>query len=586
MHEQTALLIDFLAVIATGWLFGLGARRLGLPLLVGYIAAGAIIGPHALGIVAAGAAVEQFAMLGVVLLLFALGVELSLEELLRVRKVALWGGVAQILLTMAVGYEVGRLLGWADTASFVLGSALALGSTAVLVQLLNERGEVHMQHARVVIGINVTQDLASVVLVGILPVVASAGADAAAPSAFFAQLAAMFGRAGLFVAVMLLLSRTVVPRLLRVVARLGSREIFLTTNLLLCMAGAAAGELLGLSLALGAFLAGMMITESEYHHETFAAVVPLRDIFGLLFFVSLGMLLDPSTIAAQLGDISAIVAALLLGKTLIVLAVVLWAGYHLHTAIRSAFALVQIGEFSFVIIGIALPMGILEQQQYGTIIAAAVISMIMTPVLVSLADPIYEGARHLAPLRRLTRAAREAPELARARRESGHVLVCGYGRVGRIVGETLRQFQVPFVVVDYDQQNVQELRTEGILAVYGDASSPVLLEQIGVDDIRVAVLCLPDSRSTRLTLRHLHRLNPAVRVAVRGSRPEDLLECYEDRADEVVLPEIECGLELVRHTLLRLGHDPRKVEAYVEEFRQERGRCPLPRAAGDWPESG
>ena len=576
MDTDAGLLLSFLVAIGAAWVAGMGARRLRAPLLVGYIGAGVVIGPRLLGLVQADDTVQSMASLGVILLLFALGVELSPRDLLAVRKVAIAGGGLQVALTIVLGYLVGLGLGWAPTARVVLGFAVALGSTAVIVKLLSERGEVHTQHARVVVGINVTQDLAAVVLVGVLPVLGSLAMGTTRPWALAGELGLLAAKGTVFLAIVLFLARIVVPRLLHRVARTGSRELFLTTTIVLCAAGADIAHVLGFSLALGAFLAGMMVSESDFRHQAFAHVAPLRDVFGLLFFVSLGMFLDPRVLVQDAWQVGAIVLAVVVGKVLIVIALVLWAGYHLRTAIMSGLALGQIGEFSFVIIQIALQRGYVDESGYSVIIAAAVISMMLTPLMMHLSRPLYRQAIKLALFRRLTRAAREEPELARARAERDYVLLCGYGRVGRVAAEVLQHFGVRLMVIDYDQHHVEQLRREGVLALYGDVSSSLLLAQAGVEDARAAILALPESRDTLLALRHLTQLNPQMPKVARGTVLFDLLNCYESGAEEVVVPEVECGLELARHALLRLGYDPEAVQQYVDDVRVTRYRCGVP----------
>lgn len=580
--EQGPLLHDLIVILGAAWAAGLLARRLRLPLLVGYIAAGIIVGPHALGLIYEPHQLQTIALLGVALLLFALGAELSLQEVLHVRRVALWGGGTQIALTVLLGYGLGAALGWGPVEAILLGFALALGSTAVLVKVLSERGEVHTQHARVVIGVNIMQDLAAVVMVGLLPALETLSGGGASSLSVALELGALLGKGAGLLVLLFLLARVLIPRLFLRVARTGSRELFLITVVFLCLSGAGAAQALGLSLALGAFLAGLMVSESEFHHQTFASVVSLRDLFGLLFFSSLGLLFDPEVLLRHPGQVALLVSALVFVKTSLVMILVLWAGYHLRTAIMSGLALGQIGEFSFVIIQIALSRELLSPDRYGVIIAAAVISMALTPLLLHLGRPLYQLASALPWLRRFTRAVAEEPELARARAQSNHVLLCGYGRVGRIVGEALRHFGAPLVVIDYDQDNVMQLRREGLLALYGDAASPVLLEESGAEDARVAVLALPELRDTLLALNHLNQMNAEMPKIARGIGVVDLELCYIYGAEEMVYPEVECGLELARHALLRLGFSTAEVQEYVDTARVTRYRCGPPPEEGGW----
>jgi CPA2 family monovalent cation:H+ antiporter-2 len=579
VQVDATLLVDIILALLAGWLGALLARRARLPLLVGYLLAGIIVGPHVSRLVGESAHVQLLANLGVVFLLFAQGVQISLTDVLRVRKAGIYGGLLQVLLTIGLGYLLGRGIGWSPTASLILGFILSVTSTTVLAKVLAERGEAHTQYARVALGISITQDISTVAMVSVLPALGTLSLHVVP------GIALLLAKAVLFVAVILILARTVIPPFLRRIAATGNRELFLITMMVLCLVGAGSAQLLGLSLALGAFLAGMMISESEFHHETLSIVVPLRDVFGLLFFVSLGMFLDPSVLLRHWATVTLIVLVLIAGKCLIVFAITLWAGYHLRTAILTSLALVPISEYSFLIaiLAAAAPFTYLAEDQYAIVIAAAIISVILAPVLMNLANPLYRQAIRIRALRRLTRAARENAELAQARAQSGHVLLCGHGRVGRLVGAALRDFQIPVVIIDYDQHEVARLRREGVLALYGDASSPVLLEQSGADDAAMAVVCLPDSRSMLLTLRHLRAVHAGMPLVARGLTPADLDEGYAAGAEEVVEAEFECGLELARHTLRHMGANPDLVQRYLDQVRLFRYQCDLLREAGQLP---
>ncbi|OPZ83645.1 MAG: Inner membrane protein YbaL [bacterium ADurb.Bin429] len=579
MQVDVTLLIDIILAILAGWLGGLVARRIKLPLVVGYLMAGILIGPHVFAAVGEGAHVRLLASLGVVFLLFAQGVQISLDDLLRVRKVGLYGGLAQVILVIVIGYLLGIGIGWSPTASLILGFILSVTSTTVLAKVLAEREEAHTQYARVALAISITQDLSTLAMVAVLPALGTL------TLAVVPEMGWLLLKAGLFMTVVLVAARTVVPPFLRRIAATGSRELFLISAMVLCLVGAGSAELLGLSLALGAFLAGMMIAESEFHSETLSIVVPLRDVFGLLFFVSLGMFFDPAVLLQHWATVALIVLVLVVGKCLVVFGIVLWAGYHLRTAIMASLGLVPISEYSFIIAILAagVPFSYLSGVQYSIVIAVAIISVILAPVLMQLGNPLYRFAIRFRALRRLTRAARENEELAQARAQTGHVLVCGHGRVGSLVAEALRDFQVPVVIIDYDQHQVAQLRGEGILALYGDASSPVLLQQSGVDDAAMAVICLPDSRSMLLTLQRLRQVNADMPLVARGLTPADL-ECgYDAGAEEVVEAEFECGLELARHTLLRLGKDEELVQGYVDQVRLFRYRSDLLREVRQTP---
>ncbi|MHB9108642.1 MAG: cation:proton antiporter [Armatimonadota bacterium] len=571
MRLDPALLWDITFVIAAGWLGGALVSRLRLPFVVGYVLAGALIGPFAFRLVGDSDHVRLLANLGVVFLLFALGVQFQPRELLRLRRVGIGGGLLQVAATVALGFALGMLIGWSPTASLILGFVLAVSSTTVLVKMLQERGEARTQYARVATAISITQDLSTVAMVSVLPALGSLSV------AVLPEMGLLLFRALLFIAVILFLARDVIPPLLRRVSRNGSRELFLITVLVISLLGAGAAQWFGLSLALGAFLAGIMISESEFHHETAAIVTPLRDAFALVFFVSLGMFFDLAVFLQQWVVILVIVLVLALTKFALVAALVLWAGYHLRTAIMAGIALIPISEYSFIvaILAVSPTLGYVSTRQYEVMIAASIISILITPVLLHFGDPLYRQALRLRPFRRFAGQPVEEPP---ATSPPDRVVVCGHGRVGRIVSEALRNFLVPLVVIDYDQREVKALHGEGIEALYGDATNPVLLREVGADRAAMVIVCLSDSRSMRLALRQLKRLSVEVPVVARALSPEDIEAGYAGGSQEMVEAEFECGLELARHTLRHLGKNEDLVQRYVDQVRLYRYQSPTWRA--------
>jgi CPA2 family monovalent cation:H+ antiporter-2 len=538
------------------------ARRFRLPLLAGYLVAGVLMGPSALGLVSDAETIVTIAELGVALLMFALGVELSLRDLAKMKPAALIAAPLQIILSVGLGLGVGLSFGWSMVQGLVLGFVLALSSTMVVVKLLAERGELHTQQGKVMVAILLVQDLAAVVMVGLLPALSGLGG--------YSQLLVTLGKGALFVICTVIMARFIAPWLMAQVARGYSKEIFVAVTALLCFGGAASSYLLGFSMAIGAFVAGLVLSESIYSHEVLANVTPLRDLFGMVFFVSLGLLFDVSQVLEHPLWTLVLLLAIVLGKALIVAVSCFLAGYHMRTALISGLGLGQIGEFSFLVAVIALQDGNITQPVHSLIVGSAVVSILASPALMSLGGILYSRVRRwpagdAAMLKEeLVRDRGRAPKL------SNHVILCGFGRVGSHIGEMLHEENVPFVVIEYDHHVVNLLRQKQLPVIYGDSTSHLLLEAAGAGQARLAVVALPEGISTRLTIRELRRLNPTLRIITRVHLNEELEPACSEGAAEVIHVEFEASLELMRHTLIELGRHPSGVQKRIDRIRQSR----------------
>ncbi len=558
------LIVDFTFALAGGFVGALAARALRLPLLVGYLVAGAIMGPSALNLVSNSASISSMSEMGVALLMFALGVELSLRDLTRVKAASVIAAPLQILLSLGLGYALGLTLGWSYQQALVLGFVLALSSTMIVVKLLSESGELHTEHGRVMVAILLVQDLAAVIMVALLPALSRL------ESGDFIQLSIVIGKAALFVAWTIIMARWIAPALMAIVAKGYSKEIFVATAALLCFGGAATSYTLGFSLAIGAFVAGLVLSESHYSHEVLANVTPLRDLFGMIFFVSLGLMFDIHQVMRDPGWALALLAAIFIGKAVIVAVSVMIARYHARTALLSGLGLAQIGEFSFLIAVIALRENLLSKELHSLLIATAGVSFLGSPAFMRLGSSLYNKMRGWAH----TDAIFAEQEFARhksalpALRE--HVILCGYGRVGSHIGEMLREEEVPFVVIEYDQHLITMLQSRRIPALYGDGSSRFLLKAAGADKARLAVIALPAAITTRLAVRELRRLNPTLSIVARVHFQEEIESTCAEGAEEVVQAEFEASLELMRHSLLRLGRAPAAVQTRIDAIRQQR----------------
>ncbi|HZO90895.1 MAG TPA: cation:proton antiporter [Chthonomonadaceae bacterium] len=563
-------LIDLGVALVAALLGGLLARALRLPVLIGYLAAGIVVGPHTPGIVAKTEAVGSVAELGVALLMFAVGVHFSLQQLRALWRTAVLGGGGQILGTILLGLLVGLALGWGVYGGVFLGCALALSSTAVMMKVLEERGELGTRHGGVMLGILIVQDLSLVLMIVLLPALASLSAQGA--GALLGVAGALL-RALLLVGVTLLLAMRGVPILLHQVARMGSRELFLLTALCLCLLAAIGADYAGLGLEIGAFLAGIVLSESDYAHDVFSQVRPLRDVFAALFFVSVGMLLDPGFVARHWQEVALVVAAIVLGKSLIACLAVYALGWHGRTAVLAGLGLAQIGEFSFVLATVGSARGLIPGEISHVILSAALITLLLAPFLYQAADPLYKRLNRIPALARWLHRhpAAETPPLDEAR-SAARVLVLGYGRVGRYVSDALRAKSVPHVVVDYDAEALEGVRAAQVGVIYGDASSEIVLAQTQPQHLELAVVALPEAAVTEMAVRTLRHSAPDLPVVARVHRGQDISRMRQAGAEAVIHAEFEAGTEMIRQALDRLGFADPEVDAYIEEIRQRRYR--------------
>ena len=564
MSGERELIFDLIIIIAAATGGGMLASLLRLPLILGYLMAGLVVGHYIPGWDIDVARVQDIAGLGVALLLFTLGIQFSFAKLADVRRVAVLGGMAQILLTIALGLAIGQALGLDAQASILLGSAMALSSTMVALKLLDARGDLDRLYGRVALGFLLVQDLAVVPLVILIP--ATAGEVGASLAG---ELALAGGKALLLLGAAYILGTRVVPWLLFRVAATGSRELFLLSVLSLALGLAAGSFALGLSLAFGAFLAGFVVSESEFSYQTLAEVLPLREVFATIFFVAMGMLIEPAVLVDDPELVAAIAAALVVGKLVLTALPVRLLGYPAQTAVLVGLALSQAGEFSFVLAQVGVDEGIISDDLNSAILMAALLSIVLSPLLLQAGPPVLSWAAARPVLRRLLAQPAQAelgddPELLRQ-----HVVVCGYGRVGReLVHELgLRNFRC--IVVEENPYLIEQLRRQNVPHVYGDAANPAVLGACGLERARVLAVTVPDPAAARLILAHAKNKNPNLDTIVRGRAREDHEGLLEAGAAEVVQPEFEAGLEFVRHTLHRYGVDRTQIQAALARRRRD-----------------
>ncbi|MBI4278189.1 MAG: cation:proton antiporter [Armatimonadetes bacterium] len=552
--EETRFFVDlgllFLAALGGGAL----AQLLRQPLIIGYMVSGILIGPFTPGPTIQHLPTFQlFADIGVVLLMFSIGVEFSIGELLRVRRAALYGAPvaipAMVLLTVLL---TRGLLGWPVQQGLVAGATVSVASTMVLLKTLVERGELNAAHGRVVVGIAVAEDLAVVALTVLIPALGPA-----AGSRVLLVARALLHAAAILVP-LLWLARRVVPHLLARIARTRNMELLLLVSMALAIGTAALTASLGLSLALGAFLAGLLISESEFAHETLARVLPIRDIFVAVFFVSMGTLIRPAAVVAQISTVLVLVALVVAGRFAVWTAIVRAAGYPARTAILTGMGLTQIGEFSYVLAGVGRQHGLITDAVYQAILATSLVTILINA----------QTFRHTPGWLRVLLGRRERPpEPAPPLEREGHVIVCGFGRVGQEVATALEAFRVPYTVVDLDPEATRLALARGAVAVFGDAGNDAILRRAGAEHARLAVVAVPALESADRCVRALRRVRGDLPTLVRVHQEGHRALLIEAGATEVIQPEVEAALTIVRHSLDHLGVDHHEGRRYLQQAR-------------------
>ena len=562
MPHNVTLITTVAVAFGLALLLGLLAVRVRLPALVGYLIAGVLIGPATPGFVADVGLSQQLAEIGVMLLMFGVGLHFSMEELLAVRRIALPGAIAQIAVATALGAAVAMLWGWSLGAGIVFGLALSVASTVVLLRALEDRGALESINGRIAIGWLVVEDLVMVVVLVLLPALAGAlgGAAAGGPTdhaSVLRSLGITLAKVAAFVVLMIVAGRRALPWILWQVARTGSRELFT-----LCVIAAAVGiafgaaEIFGVSFALGAFFAGMVLRGTSLSRRAADESLPLRDAFSVLFFVSVGMLFDPAMLFEQPLHIGIAVAIVLLGKTIAAFLIVLAFRYPLNTALTVSAGLAQIGEFSFILASLGVSLGVLPREGQSLILAAALISIALNPLVFGAIEPLHRWivARSLVArdMERSQDPLAEIPTSVDVAKLTGHVLIVGYGRVGRRVGEALAARGIPIVVAEQNRGLVGQLRANGVPAVAGDAAEPEVIVQAHVARARVLVIAVPDTSRARRMIQTARALRPEMPILVRVASDEEAALLRKEHAVHAFMGEHELAAAMTRDVLERI----------------------------------
>jgi len=548
---------DIAIIVTAGFLGGVVAQRLKQPLILGYIAAGIILGPVTGGaFISSPHDIELLAEIGIALLLFALGIEFSLKELRPVRNVALLGTTIQILLTIGVAAGIGHALGWPWTDAVWFGACVSLSSTMVILKTLQSQGRLGTLSSRVMIGMLLVQDLAVVPLLILLPKLTDLRSGL--PDLGWAVV-----RSVVFLVLMIVVGTRVIPWLMRWVSRWNSRELFLLTVAGLGLGIGYATYKVGLSFAFGAFVAGIVLSESDHAHQALSDIIPLRDIFGLLFFASVGMLLEPHFVQENLLLVLGLAAAISVTKGLACAAVGRAFGYRNVVPLALGLTMFQAGEFAFVIGRVGLATESIGAELYSVIMAVTLVTMFLTPVVSGATAPVYGFLK--------SRFKGEPVLTMNITHDKlrDHVVMAGAGYTGRTVAKVLQRLQLPFVVIELDQHRLERCNSAGQAVIYGDASHPLVLEAAGLERACVLLITTPSPVVTLAIARHARQLRPDLHIVARAETDELLEELHELGVHEVVLPQMEAGLEVTRQALLHLNVPDQQVRLFADEARRE-----------------
>lgn len=564
MHHNLALLTNITAALLAAFAGGYLARKLGLPSLVGYLLGGLAIGPFTPGFIGDSEDISQLAEMGVIFMMFGVGLHFSLKDLWNVRRIAIPGALLQMLIATGLGLGLALLWGWSLGAGLVLGLAVSIASTVVLLRGLVDQGLLNSSHGQVAVGWLVLEDLATIAILVLLPALLGGGAGNPWLNAGWAIL-----QTALFVGLMLLIGAKLMPWLLMRIAHTRSRELFILAVVALALGTAlAATEFFGVSLALGAFLAGMVIGESEVSHQVGAEVIPFRDIFAVLFFVSVGMLVNPAALWANIGQVLALTALIVVGKALFTLLLGFVLPAPAHTMLVVAAGLSQIGEFSFIVGQSGVALGVLSQEQYGLILASALLAIVLNPLLFR-AIPWAERQLRRAPAlwRRLDHSVPTPAPSTHGLED--HVVVVGYGRVGEHIVHVLQELKVPHLVVERDAARAAEFQRAGMPTLFGDAANSELLTHAGLERARALVVTTPDEAAAELVVAAARDLAPQLPIVARAATRDGVRRLAGHGAQNVIQPELEGGLEVLRHTLLALGYPQLHVQRYADAVRND-----------------
>ncbi|MEF3275065.1 MAG: cation:proton antiporter [Chloroflexus sp.] len=565
MHHDISLLANLAIALVVAFVGGVLARQVGLPTIVGYLLAGMAIGPFTPGFVGDIEDIQQLAEIGVIFLMFGVGLHFSLQDLWSVRSVALPGAILQMIISTILGFALSQAWGWTPVSGLILGLSISIASTVVLLRGLMDNGMLNTSAGRIAVGWLVLEDLATVLILVLLPIIFGRQNEQSFWSGVFSLL-----KAALFVAVMLFAGRRLLPKLLDMIASTRSRELFILAAVAIALGTAfGAAAFFDVSLALGAFLAGIVLSESQFSHQIGDDVLPFRETFAVIFFVSVGMIVNPLYLWANAGQVLVLTGLIVVGKALITQLLGFFLPASGRTMLIVAAGLSQIGEFSFILGSAGMVLGLLSQEQYSLILAGSLLSIMVNPLMFRLIKPIEMLMQRLSPRLWQWFDSHPAQPADLVLPRANHVVVVGYGRVGQHIVNVLERLGVPRLVIEIDSGRAAEFNARGVPTLFGDAANSDVLMHAGLDRARALVVTLPDETATEMVVAAARKIAPNLPIIARAATTSGVGRLMNLGARDVIHPELEGGLEVMRHTLLCLGYPATQVQGYTDAVRRD-----------------
>jgi len=562
MPHDLPLLQDLLILLLASVPIAFICNRLRLPVIIGFMITGILIGPYGLKLIHDVRMVEALAEIGIVLLLFAIGLEFSLRRIMEIKQLVFLGGGLQVIFTALAVTGIVYLLGRGVGQVIFFGFLFALSSTAIVLKSYIDRAEIDTPHGRAVTGILLFQDLCIVPIMLLVPILSGKEGSSAI------NIALRLGTAVVAIAVIIFTARTVIPRALHHIVQLRSHEVFIIFIVLVSLGTSWLTAQFGLSLALGAFIAGLVLSESEYSHQIVADILPFRDVFNSIFFISIGMLLSINSLAADLLTVLGWVSALIFGKAVIILILMRILGRSLRVSTMIGLGLAQIGEFSFILAKTGVEQGLLSGSDYQRFLAASILSMIATPFLIQVAPRIGYGVQSMLAPGSLLESSMMGL-VAEEQRLMGHSIIVGYGLNGRNLSKVLRRVGIPYLILELNAGVVREASLRGEPIHYGDSTRREVLHRAGLEHARVLVLAISDPIATRRTVMLARQMNPHIHIIVRTRYMSELPDLYKLGANQVIPEEFETSIEIFSRVLREYGIGRNRIQREVEEIRRE-----------------
>ncbi|MDD4050505.1 MAG: cation:proton antiporter [candidate division Zixibacteria bacterium] len=561
--DELNFLRNLVIVLGLGVAIVAAFQRFRMPAIAGFILAGVMAGPMGLGLMEDKAQVQTLSEVGVTLLLFGIGLELPMDRLRRIWKPLIIGGFVQVFLSIIATLMIARSLGLSTGPSLFAGFIVAASSTAIVLRGLEQRGEIDAPHGRFTVGVLIFQDLCVVPMILIIPFLAgSAGTPVDVALTLIQSLT--------IIAVVILAGRTLVPRVLDLIARTRQRHLFIMTVLLICIGTALLSAAAGVSLALGAFLAGLIVAGSEYRHQALADIIPFKEVFVSLFFISVGMLLDLRTMIVNAGPIIVLLAGIIIGKALIVFFTAMLMRLPLRVSVMSAAALAQVGEFSFVLMGAPAASGLIGEPLAGNLTAAIVLSMLVTPLLLAAAPALAARASRTRLFPRIFKASAEEEIADSVQPMRDHVIIGGYGLAGRDLAHALKECGLSYVIAELNPENIQVANQRGEPIHFGDITSADVLERLGAARAAEFVIVINDPDAIERAVRATRRIAPELHILVRTRYVMDMKPILKAGASEVIPAELEASVEVAARVLKRHHVEPGMMEVQFERIRKGR----------------